>query len=61
MAVSTFLLIRGTEQAAETWLNQFSQQISTDWDFTTVHVNKNDMIGVKADLVHSPLIHSHCI
>ncbi|KAJ7801286.1 hypothetical protein B0H14DRAFT_3489802 [Mycena olivaceomarginata] len=40
------------KQAAETWLNQFSQQISTDWDFTTVHVNKNNMIGVKADLDH---------
>ncbi|KAJ7848711.1 glycosyl hydrolase catalytic core-domain-containing protein [Mycena olivaceomarginata] len=24
------------KQAAETWLNQFSQQISTDWDLTTV-------------------------
>jgi len=39
-------------QAAETWLKQFSQQISTDWDFTNIHVNKNSMDGVKADLDH---------
>jgi len=40
------------KQAAETWLKQFSQQISTDWDFTAVHINKNSMTGVKADLDH---------
>jgi hypothetical protein len=42
------------EQAAETWLKQFSEQISTDFDFTAIHVNKNNMDGVKADLVSSP-------
>jgi hypothetical protein len=41
------------EQAAETWLKQFSEQISTDFDFTAIHVNKNNMDGVKADLVSS--------
>ncbi|KAF7312412.1 Glyco-hydro-cc domain-containing protein [Mycena indigotica] len=39
-------------QAAETWLKQFSKQISTDWDFTNIHVNKNNMAGVRADLDH---------
>jgi len=40
------------KQAAETWLKQFSEQITTDWDFTAIHVNKNNMDGVKADLDH---------
>jgi len=40
------------KQAAETWLKQFSQQISTPWDITNIHVNKNSMAGVKADLDH---------
>ncbi|KAJ7928945.1 glycosyl hydrolase catalytic core-domain-containing protein [Mycena leptocephala] len=40
------------KQAAETWLKQFSEQISTDFDFTAIHVNKNNMDGVKADLNH---------
>jgi len=40
------------KQVAETWLKQFSEQISTDWDFTAVHINKNSMDGVNADLDH---------
>ncbi|KAJ7678904.1 glycosyl hydrolase catalytic core-domain-containing protein [Mycena polygramma] len=40
------------KQAAETWLKEFSQQISTDFDFTAIHVNKNSMAGVNADLDH---------
>ncbi|KAJ7030429.1 glycosyl hydrolase catalytic core-domain-containing protein [Mycena alexandri] len=40
------------KQVAETWLKQFSEQISTDWDFTNIHVNKNNMDGVRADLDH---------
>nr|GAT60680.1 predicted protein [Mycena chlorophos] len=39
-------------QAAETWLQQFSQEISTYWDFTNIHVNKNSMSGVQEDLDH---------
>jgi len=38
------------KQAAETWLKQFSEQISTDWDFTAIHVNKNNMDGVRLTL-----------
>ncbi|KAF7336698.1 Glyco-hydro-cc domain-containing protein [Mycena venus] len=40
------------KQVAETWLKQFSQQIKTDWDFTAVHINKNNMDGVRADIEH---------
>ncbi|KAJ7761874.1 glycosyl hydrolase catalytic core-domain-containing protein [Mycena maculata] len=40
------------KQAAETWLQQFSEQISTPWDFTNIHVNKNSMAGVELDLAH---------
>ncbi|KAJ7455365.1 glycosyl hydrolase catalytic core-domain-containing protein [Mycena galericulata] len=40
------------KQAAETWLKQFSEQISTQWDFTNIHVNKNSMAGVQEDLDH---------
>ncbi|KAF7327672.1 Glyco-hydro-cc domain-containing protein [Mycena kentingensis (nom. inval.)] len=40
------------KQAAETWLKSFSQQINTDWDFTNIHVNKNNMDGVRDDLNH---------
>ncbi|WVQ84826.1 hypothetical protein IAT38_006983 [Cryptococcus sp. DSM 104549] len=40
-------------QAAEQytgWLSSFSSQISTSWDVTNIHVNKNSMDGVKADI-----------
>jgi len=39
-------------QAAATWLKKFSEQIKTDWDITNIHVNKNNMDGVRADLDH---------
>ncbi|KAL7415240.1 glycosyl hydrolase catalytic core-domain-containing protein [Mrakia frigida] len=39
-------------QAAETFLPGFKAAISVDWDFTTVHINKNSMDGVRADLDH---------
>lgn len=41
------------EQAAETWLGQFRSQISTQWDFTAVHINKNSLDGVKKDIVRA--------
>jgi len=40
------------KQADETWLKQFQGQISTQWDITNVHINKNSMAGVQADLDH---------
>lgn len=39
------------EQADETWLKEFSKKISTAWDFTAIHVNKNNLDGVKKDIV----------
>lgn len=39
------------EQADETWLKEFSKKISTPWDFTAIHVNKNNLDGVKKDIV----------
>jgi len=38
------------KQAAETWLKQFQPQISTQWDFTAIHINKNSLDGVKKDI-----------
>jgi hypothetical protein len=32
------------------WLKQFQGQISRDFDITNLHINKNSMDGVKADL-----------
>ncbi|KAG5730966.1 hypothetical protein E4T56_gene7141 [Termitomyces sp. T112] len=40
------------KQADETWLAQFSSKISTQWDFTAVHINKNNIDGVKKDIEH---------
>ncbi|KAJ7170778.1 glycosyl hydrolase catalytic core-domain-containing protein [Mycena crocata] len=40
------------KQAAETWLASFAKQIDTDWDFTAIHVNKNNMAGVRKDIDH---------
>nr|ODO04291.1 hypothetical protein L204_00649 [Cryptococcus depauperatus CBS 7855] len=40
-------------QAAEQytkWLTTFKTQISTPWDVTNLHINKNSMDGVKADI-----------
>ena len=34
------------EQADETWLSEFKSKIKTDWDFTAIHVNKNNLEGV---------------
>ena len=42
------------EQADETWLAEFKDQISTPWDFTAVHINKNSLDGVKKDIVMVP-------
>ncbi|CED82060.1 Uncharacterised protein family, glycosyl hydrolase catalytic domain [Phaffia rhodozyma] len=38
------------KQLDETWLTPFKNLIEVDWDFTSVHINKNSMAGVKADL-----------
>ncbi|KIJ92495.1 glycoside hydrolase family 128 protein [Laccaria amethystina LaAM-08-1] len=40
------------KQADETWLSQFSSKISTPWDFTAIHINKNSLAGVKLDIEH---------
>jgi hypothetical protein len=39
------------EQADETWLTPFKNAITTEWDITNIHVNKNNMDGVKKDIV----------
>jgi len=41
------------EQADETWLSEFKSKIKTDWDFTAIHVNKNNLDGVKKDIASS--------
>jgi len=43
------------EQADETWLKEFASKISTPWDFTAIHVNKNSLDGVKRDIVSNVL------
>ncbi|TFK40121.1 hypothetical protein BDQ12DRAFT_602247 [Crucibulum laeve] len=40
------------KQADETWLSKFRDRIDTEWDFTTVHINKNSLAGVKKDIDH---------
>lgn len=41
------------KQAAESgWLGPFEQQITRTWDITNIHVNKNNMDGVRADIDH---------
>ncbi|KAJ3488079.1 hypothetical protein NLJ89_g11652 [Agrocybe chaxingu] len=40
------------KQIDETWLAEFAQKISTPWDFTAVHINKNNLDGVKKDIAH---------
>ncbi|WVF68302.1 hypothetical protein IAT40_003067 [Kwoniella sp. CBS 6097] len=40
-------------QAAEkyiNWLGAFNQQISVPWDITNLHINKNNMDGVREDI-----------
>lgn len=49
------------EQADETWLAQFKSKISTDWDFTAIHINKNSIAGVKKDIVCSKNLTPHWI
>jgi hypothetical protein len=44
------------EQADETWLKEFAKKISTPWDFTAIHVNKNNLVGVKNDIVRYTLL-----
>ncbi|KAF9474324.1 hypothetical protein BDN70DRAFT_997131 [Pholiota conissans] len=40
------------KQIDETWLAQFQNLITTPWDITAVHINKNSLDGVKADIKH---------
>jgi hypothetical protein len=46
-----YVLVYPIEQADETWLTPFKNDISVQWDFTAIHVNKNNMAGVKLDIV----------
>lgn len=55
--MTRLFLFQLAEQAAETFLPSFKAAISVDWDFTTVHINKNSMAGVKADLVRPLSVH----
>lgn len=38
------------QMAEDGWLGQFQTKISRDWDITNVHINKNNMEGVKATI-----------
>ena len=49
--LATALIVHTVEQANETWLAEFEAQISTPWDFTAVHINKNSLSGAKKDIV----------
>jgi len=40
------------KQADEDWLTPFGQQINFNWDITAIHVNKNNMDGVRKDIDH---------
>ncbi|KAF9533732.1 hypothetical protein CPB83DRAFT_406199 [Crepidotus variabilis] len=40
------------KQADETWLAEFKAKIKTPWDFTAIHINKQDLEGVKRDIKH---------
>ncbi|GLB40305.1 putative glycosyl hydrolase catalytic core [Lyophyllum shimeji] len=40
------------KQADETWLAQFKAKISTEWDVTAIHINKNNLAGVRKDIEH---------
>ncbi|KAL4258327.1 Alkali-sensitive linkage protein [Pleurotus pulmonarius] len=40
------------KQADETWLAQFNKKVKTPWDFTAIHINKDNMDGVRKDLDH---------
>jgi hypothetical protein len=40
------------KQADETWLAEFRSKISTQWDFTAIHINKNSIAGAKKDIDH---------
>ncbi|KAF8896451.1 glycosyl hydrolase catalytic core-domain-containing protein [Infundibulicybe gibba] len=43
------------KQADETWLAAFRPLISTPWDFTAIHINKNTLEGVKKDILRQPI------
>ncbi|WWD04380.1 hypothetical protein V865_002449 [Kwoniella europaea PYCC6329] len=50
---STLISPSMCHQAAEQyigWLASFEKQISVSWDITNIHVNKNNMDGVKTDI-----------
>lgn len=38
------------QMAEDGWLGKFQGKISRDWDITNVHINKNNMAGVKASI-----------
>ncbi|TFK28195.1 hypothetical protein FA15DRAFT_91132 [Coprinopsis marcescibilis] len=40
------------KQADETWLASFQKKAKTPWDFTAIHINKNNMAGVRKDIEH---------
>ncbi|WVQ95852.1 hypothetical protein IAU59_002951 [Kwoniella sp. CBS 9459] len=50
---STLISPSMCHQAAEkyiNWLGSFNQQISVPWDITNLHINKNNMDGVREDI-----------
>lgn len=40
------------KQKDEDYLKPFSSKISRDWDVTSIHINKNSLSGIKADVKH---------
>ncbi|KAH6913205.1 glycosyl hydrolase catalytic core-domain-containing protein [Coprinopsis sp. MPI-PUGE-AT-0042] len=40
------------KQADETWLAEFTPKVTTPWDFTAIHITKNNLGGVKKDIEH---------
>lgn len=55
--------IQNLEQLDETWLAEFRTKITTEWDFTAVHINKNNLEGVKQDVVRIDVlsVYSHSL
>lgn len=41
------------EQADEDWLTPFGKAVGYSWNFTAIHVNKNNMDGVRRDIVRN--------
>jgi hypothetical protein len=40
------------KQRDEDFLTTFKSQITQDWDITSIHINKLDLAGIKADVEH---------